>query len=137
MSLLTEHDNIDILIACIMGEAEAESVIGKIAVACVIRNRVTDHRWPNTYKAVCLQAQQFSCFNPDQFRSEIMRPQYSNIYWRESKFAAWGVMNDYLRDITRGANLYWNPDIIEKPNWDWSKVELLDKIEHHQFAREF
>lgn len=136
MSLLTDHDEMDILIACLRGEAEAESVVGKMAVACVIRNRVCDHRWPNTFKEVCLQRNQFSCFNPEFFRPEILKPQFNNIYWRECKFVAHGVINDYFRDITRGANLYWNPDIIERPPWDWSKIEMLDKIGHHQFCRE-
>lgn len=136
MSILADCDEMDILIACLMGEAEAEDIIGKIAVGCVIRNRVLDSRWPDTFKDVCLQPKQFSCFNPEFFRPEILYPNHNNIYWRESKFVAWGITNDYFRDITESANLYWNPSIIEAPNWDWSKIDILRTFGHHRFARE-
>jgi len=133
---LLEYDDEDLLIALVRGEAEAESIIGKIAVACVVQNRVNDPRWPGGWKSVILQPKQFSCFLPAYFRPEIMQHNWANMYWRECKVAAWCVMNHYVRDVTGGANLYWNPDIIKKPDWDWSKVTLLKRIGGHQFARE-
>jgi N-acetylmuramoyl-L-alanine amidase len=133
---LIDHTSDDLLVALIRGEAEAESIIGKIAVACVVRNRVHDPRWPNDYKGVILQRKQFSCFMPEYFRPEIMRHEWENIYWRECRLAAYSVLNDYVRDVTDGANLYWNPSIIKKPNWDWSKITILKRIGNHQFAIE-
>ncbi|MCP4579817.1 MAG: cell wall hydrolase [Deltaproteobacteria bacterium] len=128
-------DDIDLLTALIMGESEAEPVLGKIAVACVVKNRLADPRWPDDWKGVMLQKWQFSCFLPACFRPEILKHSWTPA-WKECKFAAFGVYHDYVRDVTEGANLYWNPGIIKKPNWDWSKVTLLDKIGKHQFARE-
>lgn len=136
MDNLKKLDDIDLLTALIMGEAESEPLIGKIAVACVIKNRMKDKRWPSDWKDVMLQKYQFSCFLPKYLRPEILIHNWNNIYWRESKFAAFGVYNNYYRDVTNGANLYWNPDIIKKPNWNWSKITILKKIGKHQFAKE-
>jgi len=44
-------------------EARGESLVGKLLVAQVIRNRVEDPRWPNTYTGVITQRLQFSAFN--------------------------------------------------------------------------
>jgi hypothetical protein len=71
------------------------------------------------------------------FRPGIFRHEEKKLWWRECRFAAYGVLHDCVGDITRQANLYWNPSIIEKPpSWDWSKVTILDKIGKHQFAME-
>ena len=136
MKPLIDYSDEDLLSALIRGEAESESIAGKLAVGWVVRNRVSDDRWPGDWKSVILQPKQFSCFLPDYFRPEILRHEWSNIYWRECRLAAWAVINTYVRDLTGGANLYWNPEIIAKPNWDWSKVTLLKRIGSHQFARE-
>jgi len=134
---LEKLDDLDLLTALVMGESEAEPIEGKIAVAQTVKYRKEDKRWPNTWKGAMLQKGQFDCFKQRFFRPVIIKHDWGNIVWKECKYAAWGVYNDYLRDVTGGrANLYWNPDIIEKPNWDWSKVTLLNKIENHQFARE-
>lgn len=116
----SKYTDCDLLIACIRGEAEAEDVIGKIAVACVIRNRVNDKRWPDTYGKVVLQKKQFSCFLPQYFRPVILQHEFDNIYWRECKFAGFGVYHDYLKDITHGANHY-HAHYIDEPGWAWDK----------------
>ena len=129
-------DELDLIIAVVRGEAAGEPFLGKLAVACVVRNRVKDKRWPATFREVILQPKQFSCFNPE-FLQENMFEHYQNrLWWRECKFAAWAVLHNCVGDVTDGANLYWNPDIIRKPPWDWSKIQLLAKIGRHQFARE-
>ena len=132
---LEKLDDLDLLLALVMGEAEGEPLLGKIAVAQVVKKRFEDSRWPITWQEFMLQEAQFTCFSPAYFRPETIKYHREEIAWRECKFAAYGVYNNYIRDLTDGANLYWNPDII-KPNWDWSKVTLLDKIGKHQFARE-
>jgi N-acetylmuramoyl-L-alanine amidase len=114
---LTKHSDCDLLIACVRGEAEAEDVIGKIAVACVVRNRVKDKRWPDEYGKVVLQKQQFSCFLPKYFRPVILQHEFDNVFWRECKFAAWGVYHDYMRDVTNGANHYYSRIMKEPPKW--------------------
>lgn len=114
---LESLDGLELLIACVMGEAEAEPLLGKIAVACVVRNRVNDHRWPNSYKEVLLQRSQFSCFLPKYFRPVILKHRFKDIYWRECKYAAWGVYFNWVMDVTNGANHYHSVDMEEPPYW--------------------
>jgi N-acetylmuramoyl-L-alanine amidase len=49
------------------GEASREDLIGQIAVAWTIRNRVNDGKtkssWGEGYTGVCLKPYQFSCWN--------------------------------------------------------------------------
>ena len=42
--------------------------MGKLAIAAVILNRVSDKRWPDTIKEVCLQPGRFSCWNWEKSR---------------------------------------------------------------------
>lgn len=48
----------------VWGESRGESDLGKLAVACVIRNRIKSGRWGKTPAAVCLAPYQFSCWMP-------------------------------------------------------------------------
>jgi len=126
-------DELDLLTACVVGEAEGESLLGKIAVACVIRNRVNDKRWPDNYKDVILQPNQFSCFSNKYYKPEIMQHRWSKLYWRECKFSAYGVYYNWVRDITNGANHYF-ATYIKTPSWAENKHPIL-RLGVHQFYR--
>ena len=113
---LDSLDDIELLTALILGEAESEPLLGKIAVACVVRNRVNDKRWADNYRDVMLQPYQFSCFLPEYFRPEIVKQNRHSPVWRECNFAAFGVYNRYLRAEALGATHYC-ADYIETPYW--------------------
>ena len=51
------------LALCVYREASNQSHLGKVLVAQVIQNRVSDKRWPDTYVGVITQRLQFSSFN--------------------------------------------------------------------------
>lgn len=51
------------LALCVWREARGEPMLGKLLVAQVIENRVSDSRWPDTYIGVITQPLQFSAFN--------------------------------------------------------------------------
>ena len=56
-------DDWQALTLTLYGEASAEPIEGKVAVGCVVRNRVqTPNRYGSTYRAVCHQRAQFSCW---------------------------------------------------------------------------
>ena len=114
---LLGKDGFDLLLACVLGEAENEPLFGKLAVSCVVRNRVNDIRWPDNYKDVLLQPYQFSCFLPDFLRVDIFKRQYNKSWWREAKFAAYGVYYDWIQDVTKGANHYYSINIDKIPKW--------------------
>jgi N-acetylmuramoyl-L-alanine amidase len=132
LSSLSDLDDEDLLLALIMGEAEGESIVGKLAVGCVVRNRLDDPRWPNTWAGVMLQKYQFSCFLESYFRPGILRHDWQNIAWREAKLAAHGIMHGYCRDITHGANHYHARWMKRLPKWAKS-VSPVAEIGNHRF----
>jgi len=130
---LSKYDDLDLLIAVIRGEAEAEPFIGKLAVACVIRNRVNDKRWPNSYRDVILQPKQFSCFMDGFFRPGILMHEHDKLWWRECRFAAWGILHDCVGDITKGANHYY-AHYIDTPYWAEGKTPVFEVDKHRFYA---
>lgn len=122
--ILQTLDELKLLTGLLIGEAAGEDLIGKIAVACVIRNRKLDKRWPGDLIGVMLQAYQFSCLNEIP-RAEDMDPEVCDrlfcpwrpdAWWRECRFVAFGAVNGWFRDITNGANHY-HAYYIERPRW--------------------
>ena len=126
---LSKYSDIELLIALVMGEAEGEPLQGKIAVACVVRNRVNDERWPDTWRGVMMQPNQFSCFLPEYFRADIFKQDRLNPVWREAHLAAFGVYNRYIRAEARGANHYY-ATIIEEPYWAKGRNPVLEVGKH-------
>ena len=126
-------DDIDLLTVLVILEAEAEPLLGKIAVACVVRNRVHDKRWPDRWKEVMLQPKQFSCFLPEYFRPEVLTRSHQDPYWRESHFAAFGVYNKYIRAEANHANHYYSTD-IQEPYWAKGHEPVLE-IGKHRFYK--
>ncbi len=117
-------NDLQLLIAVIIGEAAGESIVGKMAVACVIRNRKHDlSRWHDTWREVILQKKQFSCFNhlprsgsiPTTLIHRYFMTQFSELWWRECRIAAWGVLYNFHKDITNGANHYYAPALVDEP----------------------
>lgn len=59
-SLLTDRQAVGLTI---LGEARDQSLVGQIAVACCIRNRLArPARFGESWRAVCLRRRQFSCW---------------------------------------------------------------------------
>ncbi|NQU02860.1 MAG: cell wall hydrolase [Syntrophaceae bacterium] len=122
---LNDKDEYDLLLACVLGEAEGEPLLGKLAVACVVRNRVINKRWPDNYKDVLLQYKQFSCFLPQYLRPEIFVKQRQDPAWRECNFAAFGVYHDWIQDVTLGSNHYYATTLNNPPSWAEGKHPVL------------
>ena len=113
-------NELDLLTACIMGEAEGESLLGKLGVACVIRNRTQDNRWPDDYRRVILQPYQFSCMLEEYLRPEILVHHWPSVAWRECRLAAVSVLPEEgynVGDVTESSNHYYATALIEKPSW--------------------
>lgn len=103
----------DYFIATLWGECRGEPFIGQVAVACVIRNRVRDPRWPGTYRSVVTQPKQFSCWN-----SSIPHPTGTAL--EVLSLIADGIMDGTIPDITNGANHYINT-YARPPEPDWAR----------------
>ena len=129
MTDLRQAGRLNLLTGLIWGEARGEAIQGKLAVAWVVRNRVLDKRWPDTYEDVILQPWQFSCFNPGDanhhsvLRSLLPSWGWSDLDWRECRYAAMGVISSWVQDMTKGANHYHAVALDPAPKWaDSGKV---------------
>jgi len=126
---LKDLDAPELLTALIMGEAEAEPFVSKLAVGLTVKNRVKDKRWPDTWPAVMLQRKQFSCFLPEFFRPEIIQIHWHSLPWKECKAVAFMVLNNYVGDVTAGANHYfatWS----KTPYWAKGETPVFEAGQH-------
>jgi len=142
MSLIEvkDIDDLTMVTALIVHEAKGEPFLGKLAVACVVRTRKADKRWPNTWKGVALQKTQFSCFN-EMSRNGLTDAQYAkhfprnfnDVWWRECKFSAFGIIYNLYGDVVSGANHYYNPKKCS-PSWADPK-KVIANIGNHRFLK--
>lgn len=139
---LTDLGDIELVRATIILEAGGEPFLGKLAVASVIRERLMDKRWPDTWAGVCLQDQQFSCWNdvdrekdiPDAIMKKAIETQWGAIWWKECQLAAFGCVNHYFRHVVNPANHYHAED--RKPYWtEAPEAKCLAHIGKHLFWR--
>ena len=127
---------LDLLKLLVYLEAQGEPFEGKLAVACIVKNRTKDKRWPNTYKEVMLQPSQFSCFNNmNEDRYKLFRKPMVHdleIIQRECRAASFLVHEGWVRDVTNGANHYYNP---EKCAPSWAEGVNYKTIGQHRFLK--
>jgi len=109
-------------------EARGESLLGKMLVAQVIRNRVDDVRWPGTYRGVILQPKQFSAFNPDD-PNVTKFPALGEQAWLDSVLAADRILNGSGEPFTL-ANHYCVSSL--RPSW-YDEDKIVAREGHHTF----
>lgn len=127
----------ELLARCIWGEARGEDLRGKVAVACVVLNRVANGiGWDGTdIKSVILNPHQFSCFNPaDPNFQRIRAPQMSGDQWRECLYVARAALDGLCVDLTRGATHYYADWLPIPPKWA-AEMRLTVRIGRHLFYR--
>jgi N-acetylmuramoyl-L-alanine amidase len=130
------------------GEARGEPIEGKVAVGCVLRNRVDDGRWGRSYAKVCLAPWQFSCWRPEGGRENyeaLMRlaqrltvqgPLPDDVVFRECIWVATGIVGGWLRDSVRDATHYVTTELFERrpPKWAVNQVPCA-RVAQHVFFR--
>ena len=123
-------------------EAKNQSMIGQIAVAEVVMNRVADSRYPNTVCEVVKQGPkykgsdvpvrhkcQFSCFCD----GKSDEPKKDSKEWRMAQEYARIVLSGRIvLDVTEGATHYHATYVI--PSWAKTKTRTT-RIESHIFYR--
>ena len=122
-----------ILARTLWGEARGLGREGMYNVACVIRNRVYDERWPSDWEEVCLQRWQFSCWNfsdPNYFRVQNVTTEDKE--FREAILLAFRFVHEKPADVTNGCNHYHSHAV--EPYWAVGRdVDFQD--EGHLFYR--
>lgn len=126
-------DEKKLLATCILGESANQSYEGKVAVGCVIRNRVNAPGWwGDTYHRVILSPWQFSCFNEGAPTLRFMRNPRGRA-WKDCVIAARAIL-DHTPDITGGATHYF-ATYIKKPIWS-ERMLHTTTIGQHQFYKD-
>jgi N-acetylmuramoyl-L-alanine amidase len=138
---------LDALALTIYGEARSERVEGRVAVACVVRNRLKTRRYGTDAKAVCLMPRQFSCwlqhddahkrnFSNLIFAARALRSDLPGPAMRECVWIAGGVLDDALEDITRNATHYITRSLWESkpPRWALGLTPVIGIGAHVFFA---
>lgn len=109
-------------------EARGEPVMGQVAVAYIINNRVHSDRYPDTACEVVYQPHQFTDI-------KSAKPDKSSKAWRiAAEIAAYSQVG-LIDDETTGGTMYYNPRKAS-PSWDFSKLELVGYLNNHAFFRE-
>jgi hypothetical protein len=110
-------------------EARGESFAGKLAVAAVIRNRMTyKYHSDGTVRGTVLRAKQFEPWigrNPEEVKFD-----QTNRKMQES-LLAWNLVQDG-RKVVDGAVLFYNPQLVKAPRWAQVNRKVA-KIGGHEF----
>jgi spore germination cell wall hydrolase CwlJ-like protein len=135
----TEKDR-DVLARTLWGEARGESLVGQIAVAWTIRNRVNDGKakswWGEGYTGVCLKPYQFSGWNKND-------PNYAYLSgakpipfreFAQAQVAADQVIAGKVPDPTGGATHYYATSMKAAPAWTQGAKQTL-KLGQHIFFK--
>lgn len=132
---------VDLIARCIFSEAGNQGDIGQRGVACVLRNRKEHRRFPNSYREVILQENQFSGMNSHY----AMRPDTSSANWIASVAVAKQiatVANPIGTCTFFKTNSSYNNNIVssgppEVIYFSGANLEVLEKkvIGNHTFFR--
>lgn len=126
----------------LFGEARGEPIEGLIGVSCTIRNRVRDskQRWGTSYRAVCLQKAQFSCWSPKggaanhqsvlDAATALLTHATVPPLLEQCAWVALGVTKGALIDNVKGANHYHAISMKPRPTWAQSFVPVTQKAQH-------
>lgn len=132
----------EVVALTIYGEARGEPLEGRVAVACVIRNRVRRPGWwGHGYREVCLKPAQFSCWNATDPNRDVLEAASQRLQdgetspgdtlWQECLWIADGVMADKITDRVGQATHYYESHIAP-PRWV-DGATLVTVVAHHQF----
>ncbi len=128
-----------LLTATVAMEAEGESYEGKLAVAYVIMNRITNRG--GTISETVLKSHAFSAWNTKSGR-RVRLDSISASAWEDSERAAISAYYFFEKDPTVGADHYLNIKLTRKlrrkgdlPSWV-SKLTKTVKIGLHTFYKE-
>ena len=129
----------------IIGEARGEPVEGQIAVGNVVRNRMNFNPAKyKTYKDVCLEEKQFSCWNLNDpnytflldLGEKLIMGQGSLLdsYFKQCMYIAKGVEGYQMRDNVNGCRYYMTKTLFDTERPIWAKAARnIFRIGNHVF----
>lgn len=131
--LYSSFFSIMLLSMLIWGEARGEDIVGKQAVAWVVRNRVYAARnYGKDWTGVMLKKKAFSCFNEkDVNREKVEEVMFDRKTWKEFKIGfniAIMIHLGFGFDPTIGATHYFNKRL--SPSWARKMIKTAVIGEH-------
>ena len=136
------------LTCTVFGEAQGESILGQVAVAAVIRNRVRHPTWwGKDWASVCTKPWQFACWweATDNTRRVYAlaaallggrAPVGPQTVIGQLDWIAAGILDDVIIDPTDGANHYCTTALLRKAPPAWARGQTpTTVIDGHTFFR--
>lgn len=125
---LTDFSDDEILALTIIGEARGEPIEGQVAVGCIIRNRLHSNEAYKNYSDVCLETNQFSCWNANDpnrpFLEELgqkmlFNQEINDAYIKQCIYVAHGIVSWSIMDNTGGSKYYMTMRLfnLDRPKW--------------------
>ena len=123
----------DLLALCIWREARGEGPVGKLAVGCVIRNRVAAQTFfGHTLQSVILRPYQFSSFNENDPNADKW-PEDGEADWLDCQDAALDVASG-SPDPSNNALYYFSPPLTAPPR-EWGLVTQTASVGRLKFYK--
>jgi hypothetical protein len=141
--LLDSLTGAQILALTLYGEARGESPEGRLAVACVVRNRMRERR--QTAGQVCLARLQFSCWSPAggaqnyatvmELADRVAAGTVTLPAYTDCLIIAEAVLSDAADDVTHGATHYMTIGLFDSPACPWwaRQMRETERIGRHVF----
>ena len=132
-----------ILARALFGEVRNTLIpdLARVAIGWVIRHRVENKRWPNSYWEVITAKSQFSSFNKtDDNRKYVENPNHTGKdidlrAWEHAYDIAGKVIRDEVKDPTDGANHYYDDSILP-PTWVGKEIPVFITTYKNKFGKE-
>jgi N-acetylmuramoyl-L-alanine amidase len=128
--------DMETLALTIYGEARGEPIEGQIAVGCVIRNRALARK--ESYKEVCLEPKQFSCWNENDPNYSILSNLAEKMLstnglipsdiLKQCLYIAVGIINGAILDNTNGSNNYMTTDLYTANVVNWAREMKVSAV---------
>lgn len=141
------EDDLDTMALTVWAEARGEGPDGMAAVAWVIRHRFENPGWwsrqrgdgipDDTIAAVCLDAYQFSCWNPsDPQRARLLNPatKERSDYKLCRKICLDVLQSPIEDDLVKGADHYCTKAVAKYTRWARGRTPVK-VLGNHQFYR--
>lgn len=136
----------DVLALTLLGEARGEPIEGKIAVACVIRNRLEfgAGRYGDSLERVCLKPKQFSCWNSSDPNLRVLQAFAAAMakgeaivdpIYRECEWVADGLLKGVIQPRVGKATHYYSVTLGKPPKWA-EGAQWVARVGRHLFFQD-
>lgn len=136
LNTLDNLSEVETLALTIIGESRGEVIEGQVAVANVIRNRSLFRNKP--IKEICLQPEQFSCWNKNDPNYPYLLGIADNLiigsklvdpYLKQCVWIAQGIVSGNIMDNTHGAEYYLTNALMATGKYPtWAIIRVNERV---------